>query len=157
MDNTETRLLDILSFYWSEYPSLREENQSLDNREFQDRLGFAIKWPWSWLEPICSFIKVVTRTKQSILVVYSNTNAYTNIYQSIISDKGANSDSVKYISWQEIYWAVNSSSKDVRPMQSVKRTVGEADLVVICNASQVDEDVLENIKIATNGCLVCIN
>lgn len=146
-------LQELIQYYWNNYPSLRDENQSLDNRQFHNKFGLVVKSPWEWI-PSVEKLWEGKSAPESTIMIYPNSTVYSNLYNVFLTKTEKN---ITYISWQEIYWAINTSSKDVRSMQNIKKMIMESDLVLVCCASQVDEDVIENIKTFTNGCLICLN
>jgi len=162
-DTTLHILSKILQFYYEEYPTLREDNQDLGNLDFHHRFGMRLSVPESW--PVLETLKsIVSQEKLDPLIVYSSTQVYRRVYSHFFSfsaqkmpgssTKALDEDKTFFISWHEIYSAMQRAQSDMRFLRQINATLQNAGLVIVIDAAAYMSDVIDHIRVNTNGCLI---
>jgi uncharacterized protein YegP (UPF0339 family) len=88
-------------------------------------------------------------TKGAVLIIYSDTANYRQIYEVL-------GNNAQYMAWTEIYTAMHRATEDVRLIQHVKDVISNAQLTIFMNAKAAARDVIEQVKKFADGCLIIL-
>lgn len=146
--------------YFEEYKNIRSDNMDVGNVEFHKKNELKIKTPEQWairddlIDAIVSFSFKSNSSIPNVYVVYSDTSCYVDFYEKIKQRKI--SGDLKYGSYFELFYAISSSSQDIRMQQRMKSDIEAASIVVVLDSSKCPDIVLNAVRQFTNGCLVII-
>ncbi len=128
----------IMEQYLDDYDANRDENDHLSNLNFHKNYGLFINAPANW--PHYLSIKNVTRRYPGkVVLIYGSTINYKQAHEVI-------NDSVSYISWPEIYVAIDRVNEDTRPIKRIKQILSESNLTIFVGAASATPDVVDHVR-----------
>lgn len=139
----------FLKHYWDEYSQLRENNLELDNATFHKKFGISLTVPNSW--PIIHSIGVLLgeMDKKQVVIIFPSTQMYKTLYDRI-------GDGPEYCTWSEIYTAIHLAGHDVRSWQHIRQSLNDAKLVIFVGSSSAAGEVVDQVRVHVNGCLILL-
>lgn len=142
----------LILTYLAEYPYLRESHLDLSHLQFHKKYGLCLQCPWNVLdilEDVVASYGSSQAIRPSILVLFSSTEAYKNIYTRV-------GDKVQYLSWHEIFTGMHIAQSDIRYIQRVKSSLTEVDLVIFLDPPSIPE-VIDQVRGQTANALVILS
>ena len=143
--------------FFNEAKETRSDNMDLTNTDFHKVNELRIKTPEKWnvrKELVNAISKTHTSSIPNVYVVYTDTICYLD-FSTIVNSVKLLGD-VKYGSCFELFYAITSSSQDIRPQQRMKNDIETSTIVVILESSRCPELVMNAVRQFTNGCLVIV-
>lgn len=151
-------LYDLLKTYTEEFDQLKEVNQSIHTYSFNKQFGLSISTPQNWpvREVIYKIIsESVNKKVQDVVFVYSMFEDCRYVAQMVENDHldcGFNP-----VNWHQIYVAMRRTQEDVRFLSAIREKLEKAGLVVVLGENDITPDVIDQIRSATEGCLLLVN
>lgn len=146
-------LLSLLMKYYNDYDGYREVSESSNNLQFHNEYGLSLKVPkeWNVFGVIDLFIDKLQREHNSaILIIYSNSASY----KTLLSVAG---DRASYISWHEIFTARQLVHTDASQIKYVRSVISASDVVLFMSPPYHINEVIEQVRAFTDGCLILID
>ncbi len=145
-------LTQMIRMYIEQYPDLREENLDLQPIAFHRRYGLSVQAPYKW--DILSSVKhVVVDTPMALhprtVVIFGSTESYHKIYKEL-------GESVRYLSWHEIFTGIHTAATDVRYFQKSKEMLAEANLTFFLDPPAIPE-IMDQVRGHTSNCLIVLS
>ena len=144
-------LIELILTYVQEYEEKRVAHSDLSNLDFHKNYGLYINAPVDWpnKEALHKVLTHLLEHKKSAVVIYGNTEEY-KIASKLLPDDGM----LNFISWHEIYFAINTVQADMRPVKHVKDMLSHADVVIFFGANRTTSDVIDHIRTYCDNCLL---
>jgi len=144
----------LLQQYITDFHKFKLQNEDLSNMMFNKMYGLYVNPPTEW--PIAQIVSdtlsyVSKSGSKSFVIVYSSTDVYNKI-----SDAIDQSHQVTYFSWHEMYSAMMRAGQDISYIEHLKKQLRESDLVFFVGVSSAINEVIDQIKGSTVGCLIMI-
>jgi len=127
----------IMRRYLDDYESNRDENEHLGNLNFHKNYGLFINAPANW--PHYLAVKEITGHGPKTVLIYGSTANYKQAHEVL-------NDSVSYISWPEVYVAIDRVNEDTRPIKRIKQIFAEADLTIFVGTASAPQDVIDHVR-----------
>jgi len=147
---------DMLKQYVIDFKDFKESHEERSNSDFNSLYGLSIDPPLGW--PIAeslnaAMLVAISQGCNNFVVVYSSTEVY-NKAVGAMENLNLDGKYVTFFSWHEFYSAAGRAAEDMTYIQRLKQLLREADLVFFLGASTALNDVVDQIKSSTTGCLI---
>jgi hypothetical protein len=154
-DMDEHPLIRLLLSHYQDSVYWKEVRADLSPAGFNREFGLTIQGPSEW--PYHEAIKIVAdeaiaNKATSVVVIYGSTAQYDAISKVIDSESLVSR--VSYLSWQEIYSAMQLVNNDARLIQIVRNRLAEANLVFFVGAPLGVSEVIDQVRAFCDGCLI---
>lgn len=155
-DMNDHPLIRLLLSHYRQSNYWKEERQDLSPAAFNREYGLAIQGPSEW--PYLEAIKTVTddalsNDAHSIVIIYGSTAQYDSI-SKYLGESDRRRSSLSYLSWQEIYSAIQLVNNDARLIQTIRDRLSGADLVFFMGAPLEVSEVTDQVRAFCDGCLI---
>ena len=149
-------LIELLVAHYQDSVRWKESRGDLSPAAFNREYGIVIQGPvrWPYLEAIKAVCnEAVNEGAANIVVIYGSTPQYDLISKGLGSDPSRDAF-LAYMSWQEIYSAMQLVNNDARLLQGIRETLTKADLVVFMGAPLAVTEVIDQVRALCDGCLI---
>lgn len=150
---------DFVVQYVNDFESLREQNQSLHNYNFNRQFGLSFNVPQSW-PTLDLVLNTIRRSEEwgfkSIVFIYSSKDDYYQVRS--MYENGIDLSVEPYcIDWSNIYTAMRRANEDSRYLTNIREKLNQADLVIFFGHNDVTMDVIDQVRSEAHGCLISMN
>lgn len=151
----EHPLVELLLAHYRDSREWKEARSDLSPAAFNREFGLLIQGPSEWpykeaVRKVCD--EAISLGASSIGVIYGSTAEYDRLSKFLASDSRLKH--LFYISWQEIYSAMQLVSNDARLLQTIRDRLTEADVVFFMGAPLPVVEIIEQVRAFCDGCLI---
>ena len=134
-------IYNLLESYCAQYNELRERNDDISNLAFHRGHGLCLQVPqeWSLLDAVVDITK--SKRFKTVCIVYPTAVCFRDV--DTLLDQAMTS----YLSWHEVYTAMQMASSDIRHIKRVKSML-DVELVI-----GLDPPALDGIEDQVRGCV----
>lgn len=153
---------ELLKRYIDDFKDFKKNNEELDNIAFHRNYGLQIDPPVKWNVPASMKVAAehaIINGFQNFVVVYSTTEVYNRAsteMNKIQCDGSLYKMRVNYFSWHEFYSAAGRASEDMTYIRYLRNQLMDAEVVFFMGASTALNDVVDQIRASTTGCLILL-
>lgn len=149
-------MIRLLLAHYRDSLHWKEQRQDLSPAAFNREFGLMLQGPADW--PYHEAIRAVTESAieskaASVVIIYASTAQYDGI-SKFLEKGGINTSYVSYLSWQEIYSAMQLVNNDARLIQGVRDRLREASLVIFVGAPIAVPEIIDQVRAYCDGCLI---
>lgn len=149
-------MIQLLLAHYRDSVHWKEQRQDLSPASFNREFGLTIQGPSEW--PYKEAIKAVTEAAietraHNVVIIYGSTAQYDAI-SKFLESGGINTSYVSYLSWQEIYSAMQLVNNDARLIQGIRDKLSEANLVFFVGAPVAVPEIIDQVRAFCDGCLI---
>ena len=141
LDKTDHPLIQLLSFYYDNW----QPDDDASPLFFQQRHGLAVDVPvgWPYVEAIRMLVDKVrlTRDQQHVVIIYPTSKIYKEVYRRL-----GDSPWAKYLSWHEIYVAMDVAPTDQRELSRLSDLLSKSGLTIFIGAPYGFPEVTNQVR-----------
>lgn len=149
-------MIQLLLSYYEDSLRWKEQRQDLSPAGFNRDYGLTIQGPseWPYNEAIKALAEsAIQQRAASVVIIYSSTSQYDGI-SKFLEKNDVVTHKVSYLSWQEIYSAMQLVNNDARLIQGVRDRLSNASLVLFMGAPSGVPEVVDQVRAFCDGCLI---
>lgn len=148
-------LYNLIKFYIDNFKTLKNTHLDLATLDYNQNYSLSVDPPNDWphveiLSSIVEYSKKVFDSPFKAEIIYSSVPMYDQLNKRILRD-----NMVSFLSWQEIFYAIHTSSNDSRGIRDLRDRLFNAKIVIVVGVLHSSE-VLDQIKANTDGCLIVL-
>lgn len=152
----DSPLQNLLQLYCSQYKSLRESNEDLDNLNFHRHFGLSIGVPSTWhLVPALCSLAMEENERGDVVIIYPSTTMYHEFYSELLHKHGSTSE-FTFFSWQELYVSMDRAGKDSRELYRFRNMLQTAVLTLLVGAPLGIPEIENQVMGFCEGCLIVV-
>jgi hypothetical protein len=150
-DLTQHPFIELLVTYYQDFKRWKEAHSDLSPAAFNREYGLLVQGPirWPYIEGVQAVCNRTLPNSACVVVIYGSTAQYDKLSKRLNSH-----ENLSYISWQEIYSAMQLVRNDVRLLQGIRDRLSSADVVFFLGAPLAVQEVIDQVKALCDGCLM---
>ncbi len=156
IDDAGHPLVKLLLSHYQNFRQWKEARVDLSPAAFNREFGLLIQGPSEW--PYTSAIRAVcdeaiSLRASNIVIIYGSTAQYDKI-SKFLGASESRSNHVSYMSWQEIYSAMQLVANDARLIKTLRDRLASADVVFFMGAPLAVTEIIDQVRAFCDGCLI---
>jgi hypothetical protein len=146
-------IIQLLVKHYRDFRKWKDARADLSPAAFNREFGLLIQGPaeWPYVDAVHQVCKqAITEGASSVDIIYGSTAQYDKISKTLYDSQNI----LFYMSWQEIYTAVQLVGNDARLLQTIRDKLSKADLVFFMGAPLAVTEIIEQVRAFCDGCLI---